>query len=220
MFIYLLLVFSLLFVTTSGASANASRDPSTSEYDVNVSDYDPEAARDERRKRLDRDDADRERSADSRINDEDDKDDNDKRSLSIDNDNNFSGSQFNPQSYIDTDFQKKSFIDFKESDQRKEKKLDWFKKKEPLLSDESADGNDDGPKNDRLKTEYAADREEAEKKLHEAPADILYSDWVPSRVVRQNNGGFGTAEDNGAPVPYRLSGHINIERGFPWNPSD
>lgn len=220
MFIYLLLVLSLLFGTASGAKADISRDPSSSEYDVNASDYEPEARREEHRKAIDRDDIDRERGADNPTNGDDDKNDNGKRSLSVDNDNKFSGSQFDPQSYIDTDFQKKSFLDFKESDQRKDKKFDWFKKKDSLLGDESADGDDDSPKNDRLATEYADDREEAEKKLHEAPADILYSDWVPSRVVRQNNGGFGTAEDNGAPVPYRLSGHINIERGYPWNPSD
>jgi len=218
--LFQLLLFLLLFLSTiSGASADATRGSSDSEYDVNVGNYDPGARKESDQKRPDHD-ADQERSAAIRANGEDNANDSDRRSLSADNDNEFNGSQFNPQTYIDTDFQKKSFIDFKESDQRKEKKIDWFKKKESRLADEGGDGNDDGPRGDRLKTEFAADREEAERKLHEAPADILYSDWVPSKVVRQDNGGFGIAEDNGAPVPYRLSGHINIERGFPWNPSD
>jgi hypothetical protein len=45
-------------------------------------------------------------------------------------------------------------------------------------------------------------------------------DWVPDKVDRLQNGGFTTAPDNGSPVPYRLNGHVGIERGYPWDPAN
>ena len=48
--------------------------------------------------------------------------------------------------------------------------------------------------------------------------DLL--DWVPNDADRLHNGGFGKAPDNGAPVPYKLNGHVGIERGYPWDPDN
>jgi hypothetical protein len=58
-----------------------------------------------------------------------------------------------------------------------------------------------------------ADKKEWQK-LSEAH-DLL-GDWVPSRPDRESNGGFGTNIGNGRPVPYKLNGHIEIERKLPW----
>jgi len=47
------------------------------------------------------------------------------------------------------------------------------------------------------------------------PVVDLPSDWVPDAVDLTSNGGFTIMPDNGSPVPYRLNGHIDIERGRP-----
>lgn len=41
-------------------------------------------------------------------------------------------------------------------------------------------------------------------------------DWVPDKVDPLDNGGFALSPDNGSPVPYRLNGHVDWERGPPW----
>lgn len=50
--------------------------------------------------------------------------------------------------------------------------------------------------------------------------DYQIGDWVPSSPDRLRNGGFGSNPDNGSPVPYRLNGHIDIERKLPWQPEN
>lgn len=52
------------------------------------------------------------------------------------------------------------------------------------------------------------------------PVQNRLLDWVPDKVDRLQNGGFSTSPDNGRPVPYRLNGHVGIERGYPWAPSN
>ena len=49
---------------------------------------------------------------------------------------------------------------------------------------------------------------------------LLAGDWVPDKPDKEANGGFGKEPDNGRPVPYRLNGHVKIERGLPWEPSN
>ena len=49
-----------------------------------------------------------------------------------------------------------------------------------------------------------------------ATPHLLFDDWVPDKPVRQSNGGFGKTKDNGRPVPYKMNGHIEIQRKFPW----
>ena len=45
-------------------------------------------------------------------------------------------------------------------------------------------------------------------------------DWVPDKLDPTSNGGFTIAPDNGSPVPYKLNGHVDIQRGRPWNDND
>ncbi len=48
------------------------------------------------------------------------------------------------------------------------------------------------------------------------PIVDLPGDWVPDKIDVTNNGGFGVIPDSGSPVPYRLNGHVDIERGRTW----
>lgn len=50
-----------------------------------------------------------------------------------------------------------------------------------------------------------------------SPVRNLLLDWVPDKMDPLQNGGFSTSPDNGAPVPYRLNGHVDMERGRPWD---
>lgn len=48
------------------------------------------------------------------------------------------------------------------------------------------------------------------------PIRGMLHDWVPDRVNRLHNGAFEKEPDNGFPVPYRLNGHLDIQRKLPW----
>lgn len=48
----------------------------------------------------------------------------------------------------------------------------------------------------------------------------ITGDWVPDKLDPLSNGGFTIAPDNGSPVPYKLNGHVDIQRGRPWNDND
>ncbi len=50
--------------------------------------------------------------------------------------------------------------------------------------------------------------------------DYDIGDWAPSPLDLKDNGGFTHQKDNGRPVPYRLNGHVNENRGFPWATND
>ncbi len=52
------------------------------------------------------------------------------------------------------------------------------------------------------------------------PVREVTGDWVPSKLDPLSNGGFTIAPDNGSPVPYKLNGHVDIQRGRPWNDND
>ncbi|MBX9687658.1 MAG: hypothetical protein K2X27_13205 [Candidatus Obscuribacterales bacterium] len=41
-------------------------------------------------------------------------------------------------------------------------------------------------------------------------------DWVPSDPDPTANGAFTTGADNGSPVPYKLNGWVEVQRGLPW----
>ena len=66
------------------------------------------------------------------------------------------------------------------------------------------------------------DADERKKKERETWKDLTapirgrFHDWVPDRVNRLHNGAFEKEPDNGFPVPYRLNGHLDIQRKLPW----
>ncbi|HEY9720095.1 MAG TPA: hypothetical protein V6C69_21625 [Trichormus sp.] len=53
-----------------------------------------------------------------------------------------------------------------------------------------------------------------------APIHELTGDWVPDQINLPSNGGFGIAPFSGSPVPYTLNGHVDPNRGKPWEEHD
>lgn len=49
------------------------------------------------------------------------------------------------------------------------------------------------------------------------PIQEMPWDWLPDKFDPLDNGGFSTSPDNGSPVPYRLNGHPDLEKGRPWD---
>ncbi|MCA9801387.1 MAG: hypothetical protein KC777_05345 [Cyanobacteria bacterium HKST-UBA02] len=120
--------------------------------------------------------------------------------------------------FIDTDFKKKSFDDLKDLDgSRAEVGGDKdVKPDEPDAHDLRRDDikylfSDDF--DDRYKA-----REEEKKTFKDLTKPIpgMLHDWVPDHVNRLQNGAFVKEPDNGFPVPYRLNGHLDIQRKLPW----
>lgn len=145
--------------------------------------------------------------------------------------------------FEDTDFGKHDFRDFHrdgdsaDSDQDDHK--DDERKKELLEStadsghdwsfrddDPAADSDDDtmdalaraagdlSPDEIRRRKDDRDERREMKDLTKEIPG--MLHDWVPGKVDRLHNGGFTKAADNGFPVPYRLNGHLDIQRKLPW----
>jgi hypothetical protein len=80
-----------------------------------------------------------------------------------------------------------------------------------LRDDDSDEKNENDAHSDKQK-----DRRKKEEKLLKKPVFVSPNDWVPDKLDPLNNGGFATSPDNGSPVPYRLNGHVDLERGRPW----
>ncbi|HEY9759602.1 MAG TPA: hypothetical protein V6C97_30870 [Oculatellaceae cyanobacterium] len=74
----------------------------------------------------------------------------------------------------------------------------------------SKDKDDDDAEVDPRTAEWA----------HVLKMDYALGDWAPSPVDLLTNGGFTQPVFNGRPVPYRLNGHININRKLPWDTAD
>lgn len=86
-----------------------------------------------------------------------------------------------------------------------------------VKDDDLASGLPREPIDDRSQSDE--NRMDAAEKLEwEKLIKVRYDlhDWVPDKVDPTSNGGFGLSKDNGRPVPYRLNGHLDIERKLPW----
>lgn len=130
----------------------------------------------------------------------------------------FDGSEYGASNFVDTDFNKRSYQDL-----FKPKKADADKDfKDPDLSKRDPDFTSDGTDRDYALSLIEARRKEKaclDKKAYMdfvKPVYFLPGDWVPSGLDSVWNGGFTTPPDNGSPVPYRLNGHVDIQRGLPW----
>lgn len=186
--------------------------------------------RDDRDDREDRVDRKRDERDDRDRRDRDDDDDDDNRKLIYRHD---TWHDFDPRE----DFGKDSYRDL--LDMRKpELRGDYYdrdKKKDDTGRDDDRDdtGDDDdtddqvGDDHDPLHADglrYLSDRDrrrlkEDEKKTFDElikPYRGRFHDWVPAKVDRLQNGAFGKEPDNGFPVPYRLNGHLDIQRKLPW----
>ncbi|MBX9666168.1 MAG: hypothetical protein K2X93_01060 [Candidatus Obscuribacterales bacterium] len=147
--------------------------------------------------------------------------------------------------FTDTDFSKKTFRDFKDDpgvsiftdatgaphdDTKSDGTSGFASDDEHGESDDddsmrsaSADafsgGGDDWSRLTDYRKRMIRDEKRTYKSLTKPNEDALH-DWVPSSVDPIQNGGFSTAEDNGSPVPYKLNGWINLDKGFPWGEGD
>jgi len=149
------------------------------------------------------------------------------------------GSQFKKHSFQDSDFAKHTFADLMMQNGPKAGDKDFS----PAAQADLTTGGDKKKKNDygdKDHVSFNADKEENDKHgdpKHDAgddydkhfdeisvllkpPKDAGPKNWVPAEVDDTNNGGFGTIPDNGSPVPYRLNGHLDIERERPYRDAD
>lgn len=123
----------------------------------------------------------------------------------------FSGAQFRSPDFAGADFHKSSFTDldlamrkFEERDADSDKlytldELDMPKKRMEDAKERAAKLFDDVSRRERV---------------------MPGADWAPSKLDPIQNGGFTTADDNGAPVPYKLNGHVDMQRKPAWEAAD
>lgn len=116
--------------------------------------------------------------------------------------------------FIDTDFKKKSFDDLKDLDgSRAQVGRDRDRRRDRRMRPDEADGHD--LRRDDIKCKSREDEKKTFEELTRPIPGMLH-DWVPDHVNRLQNGAFVKEPDNGFPVPYRLNGHLDIERKLPW----
>jgi hypothetical protein len=126
-------------------------------------------------------------------------------------DGKYDGSEFKAKTFIDTSFEKETYRDlFRSSKETDRSPKPGDERDISAYSEdgmESSDGEDKKPDR-RKKGDLLSERTGP---VHELPGD-----WVPDKIDLTSNGGFELSPDNGSPVPYRLNGHIDIQRGRPW----
>lgn len=131
-------------------------------------------------------------------------------------------SQFNKSDFTDTDFSKRMF----DSLDRAMRKPD-----DDFLSDMDDVRKDDGDRDDSVPEDaglddYTAKKDAKNAKDRKELSDLLRreyplpGDWLPSKLDPLNNGGFTISDDNGAPVPYKLNGHVDLQRAPAWKAAD
>jgi hypothetical protein len=153
-----------------------------------------------------------------------------------DRDNRPDGSKFKTPTFQDSDFSKNNFTDlllnsppragdkgFAPADQAdlsdsgdRKKDADSTRRDKDLVSvhgESKSDSTDHGKTN--RKGDQAGYFDELSQLL-KPPPPMGPNDWVPDKLDPITNGGFETSPDNGSPVPYRLNGHVDLERDVPW----
>jgi hypothetical protein len=135
-------------------------------------------------------------------------------------DDRYDGSEFNASSFEDTNFRKTDYRDLRSTNPAaaqlvKENSESLTKGGNRLMHKhresngvpEVGNSTDKGPiKNPDGRV---IDKERS------GPVRDLPGDWVPDKLDPVSNGGFEISPENGAPVPYRLNGHVDIQRGRP-----
>ncbi len=124
----------------------------------------------------------------------------------------YDGSEFKASTYIDSSFDKP---DYRGERSKVSKMLDRSLKADGEMSKKSH--SEEGVKGAEGE-DSKLDKKNIGEMLGEVsgPVHELAGDWVPDKIDPTSNGGFEISPDNGSPVPYRLNGHVDIERGRPW----
>jgi hypothetical protein len=137
----------------------------------------------------------------------------------------------------DTNFARNSYVDLLIGDDFGTASMNDLR--DPLKDDYLAQrvarvdgGKPDQAGDDRLYAEKKnyldreKDREQIERReemnydelieLYAPPPPVGPNHWVPDKLDPIQTGAFTTSPDNGSPVPYRLNGHVDLERSTPW----
>jgi hypothetical protein len=130
-----------------------------------------------------------------------------KRKSAVDD---YSGSQFNAPDFSGTDFQKSSFDDL----DRDMRKFDSSNGADHLYIVDEMDMP--GRSLERAREKARKEFDDISHRDRVMPG----ADWAPSNLDPLDNGGFTTADDNGAPVPYKLNGHVDWQRRPAWEAAD
>jgi hypothetical protein len=122
----------------------------------------------------------------------------------------FDGSEFKREEFASHDFEKN---DYRQIEGRGDSDSKFAKGDESHKSDDDRMGVSKDVKDD---VSHRANKEQDKnQQIVAEPVHELAGDWVPDKIDATNNGGFGVAPDNGAPVPYNLNGHIDLQRERP-----
>lgn len=132
-------------------------------------------------------------------------------------DDNYDGSQFNSPDFAGTDFSKSTFDDLdkemRKFDDRSNSERNEGRGDQLFIVDEM----------DKPRRHLDKQREKARERFLDLSHrdDVMPgADWAPSKMDPESNGGFGTPDDNGSPVPYHLNGHPDLQRRPAWESSD
>ncbi|HEY9785182.1 MAG TPA: hypothetical protein V6D17_07255 [Candidatus Obscuribacterales bacterium] len=126
----------------------------------------------------------------------------------------FNGSEFQPSSFIDSPFGKPFFRDLIDAGQRIHARKDLRLQLDPLQGKDLRKLQVPSILTDL--TDYVGAGLPWDLRLR--PVQPQLGDWVPSPVDPLANGGFGLSGDNGSPVPYRLNGHVDLDKtAYPWD---
>jgi hypothetical protein len=126
----------------------------------------------------------------------------------------FNGSEFNASSFRDESLEKHSFRDLDDrtarASQSKQSEVHLgaaAKKKDKSVEASGGELRESSVKAVGLKGRFA----ESLQPHHE-----ITGDWAPDKIDLTSNGGFSVEPFNGTPVPYTLNGHVDPNRGRPW----
>ncbi len=131
-------------------------------------------------------------------------------------------SQFNKSDFSDTDFSKRAFSSL---DKAMRKPDDDFLRDMDKIKNDDGDNDDSIPEDAGL-NDYTARKDAKNAKERRELAELMYmeyplpGDWLPSKLDPLNNGGFTISDDNGSPVPYKLNGHVDLQRAPAWKSAE
>ena len=132
----------------------------------------------------------------------------------------YDGSEFNASSFEDTNFRKTDYRDLRSTNPAAAQLVK--ENGESLTKDGNRLMHRHRESNGVLEAGNSADKGPIKNpdghvidNERTGPVRDLPGDWVPNKLDPISNGGFEVAPENGAPVPYRLNGHVDIQRGRP-----
>jgi hypothetical protein len=138
--------------------------------------------------------------------------------------------EYGEKTFEDSDFGRHDFIDLLINSGDK-KPMDLFSDDyDSAAHDSDSDKKASDHKlfdDDKAEEDRDKDREKAERRRYDLnydervelmkdPPPMGPNSWVPDKPDPLQMGAFSTEPDNGSPVPYRLNGHVDLERELPW----